>query len=107
MFMVFGLARLIVKVRIGMHDFILAKEVIDELGAIAKEKSLTKIKKVKLEIGLISLAHDGHLEHTEDISVENLQFGLASIAKNTEFENVAFAIKKVAGGSWKITDIEV
>ena len=90
-----------------MHDFILAKEIIDELGAIAKEKKLENIKKVNVEIGMISLAHDGHPEHTEDISVENLQFGLASIAKNTAFEKVEFIIKKIAGDHWKITDIEV
>ena len=90
-----------------MHDFILAKEIIDELKAIMAEKKLKTVKKVKLEIGLISLAHDGHPEHTEDISVENLQFGLMSIAKNTPLENVEFEIKKVAGDNWKITDIEV
>jgi Zn finger protein HypA/HybF involved in hydrogenase expression len=90
-----------------MHDFILAKEIIDELRAIAKEKGIASIKKVNIEIGMISLAHDGHAEHTEDISVENLQFGLLSIAKNTEFEKSTFIIKKVVGDNWKITDIEV
>ena len=89
-----------------MHDFILAKEIIDELGAIAKGKKLSGIKKVNIEIGMIHLAHDGHPEHTEDISVENLQFGLASIIKNTELENVEFVIKKIAGDNWSITEIE-
>jgi len=89
-----------------MHDFILAKEIIDELGAIMKEKKLESVKKVKLEIGMISLAHDGHAEHMEDISVENLQFGLASIAKNTPLERVEFEIKKVAGDNWKIVEVE-
>ncbi|MCX6761653.1 MAG: hypothetical protein NTY33_02300 [Candidatus Moranbacteria bacterium] len=90
-----------------MHDFILAKEIIDELKTIVAEKKLDQVKKVNVEIGMIHLAHDGHPEHTEDISVENLQFGLASIAKNTAFEKVEFAIKKMAGEHWKITDIEV
>jgi Zn finger protein HypA/HybF involved in hydrogenase expression len=89
-----------------MHDFILAKEIIDELGAIMKEKKLESVKKVKLEIGMISLAHDGHAEHMEDISVENLQFGLASIAKNTPLERVEFEIKKMAGDNWKIVEVE-
>jgi len=93
--------------KINMHDFILAKEIIDELGVIMAEKKLDKIKKVSLEIGMISLAHDGHPEHVEDISVENLQFGLASIAKNTPLEKVKFAVKKVAGEHWRITDIDV
>lgn len=90
-----------------MHDFILAKEIIDELKAIMAEKKLEIIKKVNVEIGLISLAHDGHPEHAEDLSVENLQFGLASIAKNTPLEKVEFVVKKVAGDTWKITEIEV
>lgn len=90
-----------------MHDFILAKEIIDELNAIAREKGLANIKRVNIEIGVISLAHDGHPKHTEDISVENLQFGLASIARKTDFEDVKFEIKKITGTSWKITDIEV
>lgn len=90
-----------------MHDFILAKEIIDELGKIAAEKKIENIKKVSLEIGLVSLAHDGHPEHTEDISVENLKFGLKNISKNTLFENTEFEIKKTAGESWRITNIEV
>ncbi len=89
-----------------MHDFILAKEIIDELRAIMAEKKIDQIKKVNIEIGMISLAHDGHPEHTEDISIENLQFGLASIAKGTALEKVEFEIKKVNGDSWKITEIE-
>jgi len=90
-----------------LHDFLLAKEIIDELKRIAQEKGLNKIKSVNVEIGSISLAHDGHSEHTEDISLENLEFGLKSIAKGTIFENVEFKIKKVRGDNWKITDIEV
>lgn len=90
-----------------MHDFILAKEIIDELMAIMAEKKIDKIKRVNIEIGMISFAHDGHPEHTEDISVENLQFGLMSIAKNTPLERVKFEIRKVKGDNWKIVEIEV
>jgi Zn finger protein HypA/HybF involved in hydrogenase expression len=90
-----------------MHDFLLAKEILDELKKIAQEKGLNKIKSVSFEIGSISLAHDGHPEHTEDISLENLEFGLISIAKGTIFEDVEFKIEKVEGDNWKITNIEV
>jgi Zn finger protein HypA/HybF involved in hydrogenase expression len=90
-----------------MHDFLLAKEIIDELKSIVQEKKLGHVKAVSLEIGMISLAHDGYSEHTEDISLENLEFGLKSIAKNTDFESVEFKIKKMAGDNWKITGIEV
>lgn len=90
-----------------MHDFLLAKEIFDELGRIAKEKKLEQIKSVNLEIGQIFLAHDGHPEHTEDISEENLKFGLESMAKNTPFKDTLFKIKKVAGDDWKIAEVEV
>jgi Zn finger protein HypA/HybF involved in hydrogenase expression len=90
-----------------MHDFLLAKEIVDELKKIAQEKGLNKVKIASVEIGSISLAHDGHPEHTEDISLENLEFGLRSIAKGAIFENTEFKIKKVEGDNWKITDIEV
>jgi len=90
-----------------MHDFLLAKEIIDELKEIVKEKNLTSVKRVNLEIGTISLAHDGHDEHTEDISIENLEFGLKSIAKGTKLENTKFNIEKAEGNNWRIKDIEV
>ncbi|MFA6160427.1 MAG: hypothetical protein WC678_05080 [Parcubacteria group bacterium] len=90
-----------------MHDFLLAKEIIDELKIITQEKKIGNIRSVNVEIGTIALAHDGFPEHTEDISLENLQFGLESIAKNTEFKDVKFNIKKVAGENWRITDVEI
>jgi len=90
-----------------MHDFMLAKEIVDKLLAIAEEKKLEKISSVSLEIGSISLAHDGFPEHLEDISIENLEFGLKSIARNTILENAVFNIKKTAGENWKIVDIGV
>ena len=90
-----------------MHDFFLAKEIVDELKKISQEKSLGKIKSVEIEIGQIALAHDGFDEHIEDISLENLQFGLESATKNTEFEGIKFNISKIVGENWKIVNIEV
>lgn len=90
-----------------MHDFLLAKEIISELEKIIREKKLKRIKGVSIEIGQVTLSHDGHPEHTEDISLDNLNFGLRNIAKNTAFEEVKFNIKKVSGENWKITNVEV
>lgn len=90
-----------------MHDFLLAKEIIDELKQVVEKKGLPKVKSVKIEIGTVSLAHDGFSEHEEDISVENLEFGLKNISKGTIFEDTGFKIRKIAGTNWKITDIEV
>jgi Zn finger protein HypA/HybF involved in hydrogenase expression len=90
-----------------MHDFMLAKEIVGKLSEVALAKKIKKIKKVYIEIGQITMAHNGHPEHTEDISVENLQFGLKSIAKDGVFRDTEFFIRKVPGDNWKIVDIEV
>jgi Zn finger protein HypA/HybF involved in hydrogenase expression len=90
-----------------MHDFMLAKEIIDSVLEIIKDKKLDKIKSVSLEIGNVVLAHDGFPEHAEEISLENLKFGLKGIAKNTILKDATFEIKKTDGSDWKITNIEV
>lgn len=90
-----------------MHDFLLAKEIVDQLKEIATQRHPGKIKKVKIEIGQVALSHDGHPEHIEDVSEENLRFGLESIVKGTFLEKTEFDIRKIAGENWKITDIEI
>jgi Zn finger protein HypA/HybF involved in hydrogenase expression len=88
-----------------MHDFLLAKEIVDKLLEIAKEKKLSKITKASVEIGQIALAHDGHKEHVEDISIENLKFGIEAILKGTPAENAQLKISKIQGEHWKLTEI--
>ena len=90
-----------------MHDFMLAKEIMDELKKIAQEKKIEKVESVSLEIGMIKMSHDGHPEHTEDIDPENLRFGLEGISKGTPFDGAKFKIDKAEGESWKIVNIEV
>jgi Zn finger protein HypA/HybF involved in hydrogenase expression len=89
-----------------MHDFLLSKEIVDEVLKISQEKGLSKITKVSLEIGQIALAHDGHEEHIEDISIDNLRFGIGAITKGTVLENAEFDIMKVQGHHWRLTEIE-
>ena len=89
-----------------MHDFLLAKEIVDEVLRIAEENNLKKVSKVVLDIGEVSLAHDGLAEHSEDISVDNLKFGLDSIAKNTLLEGADFAITKNESNHWKLIALE-
>jgi Zn finger protein HypA/HybF involved in hydrogenase expression len=89
----------------NMHDFLLAKEIIDEILKIAKDKKLANIKSVKLEIGSVSLSHDNFPEHAEDINLENLRFGLENIAKNTLLKEAKFDIKKAKGINWSIINI--
>lgn len=90
-----------------MHDFLLAKEIIEEVAKVASEKKLADIKNINLEIGSIALAHDGMPEHTEDADLENLRFFLEGMAPKYGLDKANFDIKKTAGDDWKITDIEV
>lgn len=90
-----------------MHDFLLAKEITDKLLEIIEAKKLENITAVNLEVGAVSLAHDGFEEHEEDISLENLRFGLETASKDTLLEDAEFNISEVDGDDWKITGIEV
>ena len=90
-----------------MHDFLLAKEIVDKVLEIMEEKGLKEIVKVQIEIGEIALAHDDFPEHIEDINLENLEFGLKSIAEKTVLKEVEFELKKTEGENWKIVDIIV
>ena len=88
-----------------MHDFMLAKEIADKVKEVAKENNLEKISQVVLELGTVSLAHDGFEEHEEDISIDNLKFGLEEIFKQAGFENIDFKITKIEGENWQLVSI--
>lgn len=88
-----------------MHDFILAKEIVDKVLEVASENKLEKISEVVLELGSVSLAHDEFEEHAEDISEDNLRFGLEEILKQKGFENIEFKITKVEGDNWKLVSM--
>lgn len=90
-----------------MHDFLLAKEIVDQLLEIAEEKNLESVRSVNLEVGAVPLAHDGFDEHEEDISLENLRFGLETASKDTVLEDAEFNIYETDGDDWKIMGIEV
>lgn len=90
-----------------MHDFLLAKEIIEKVLEIVKEKNLQNISAVFLEVGSITMAHDGIPDHAEDINIENLQFGLKSLAKNTILESARFEVKRSKADTWKIKNIKV
>jgi len=95
-----------------MHDFLLAKEIVDAVLQISKEKNIENIKVVSLEIGGASIPHDHqhnheHDEHFDELNLENVRFGIESITKDTILKNTKFEIKKVVGGNWRIVDIEV
>lgn len=89
-----------------MHDFLLAKEIIEKIIEVIKEKKLRKVSVVYLEVGSITMSHDGMPEHADEISTENLRFGLESLAKNTALEGAKFEIERVNGNEWKIKHME-
>lgn len=90
-----------------MHDFLLAKEIIEEILKIVEEKKLSGVKSASIEIGSVALAHDGLPHHAEDVSLENLEFGLKNIAQKTILKDARFKIKKTEGRNWKIVNLEV
>lgn len=90
-----------------MHDFLLAKEIVDEVLKIAYEKNLSNIQSVSVSVGSVALAHDGLAEHAEDVSLENLEFGLKSISAKTVLKDAKFILYKTDGENWQITNIEV
>lgn len=90
-----------------MHDFLLAKEIVEQLLEIIEIKNLENVKSVNLEIGAIPLMHDEFEEHEEDISLENLRFGLETASKDTVLEDAEFNITEGDSDNWKITGIEV
>lgn len=89
-----------------MHDFLLAKEIIDEILKIVQEKKLAAIKSVAVEIGSVALSHDGFLKHAKDTNIDNLIFALKNIAKNSVLKNTNFKIHQIIGDSWKIKSLE-
>jgi Zn finger protein HypA/HybF involved in hydrogenase expression len=88
-----------------MHDFLLAKEIVEKTKQVAEEKGLKSVSLIEVEIGQIALAHDGFEEHLEDISEENLRFGIENISKGSVLENAKIEIRKVEGEHWKLTKI--
>ncbi|MFA6184373.1 MAG: hypothetical protein WC682_04720 [Parcubacteria group bacterium] len=88
-----------------MHDFILAKEIADKVLEVAEKNKLKKISEVILELGTVSLAHGEFEEHAEDISVDNLKFGLEEILKSKGSEGIDFKITKVGGDNWRLVSI--
>lgn len=89
-----------------MHDFLLAKEISDKIIQVAEENNFKKISQVVINIGIISMAHGEFKEHTEEISVENLRFGLEGILGQKGFkEKIEFKINKVEGNNWELVSI--
>lgn len=96
-----------------MHDFLLAKEIVDEILRIIEEKKIKNIETVFLEIGGASIPHNHqhdhrhmHDEHFDELNMDNVRFGIESIARDTVLKNTKFIIKKTQGANWKISSLK-
>ncbi len=76
-----------------MHDFHLANEIMNIAKEYAQKNNLTRISKVKIELGDI-------IEHGENISPENLKYNI-NLLIPCDIE-----IKKIKGDTWKLVSIE-
>ncbi|TAK96022.1 hypothetical protein EPO05_02805 [Patescibacteria group bacterium] len=90
-----------------MHDFLLAKEIVDAVLKEVNERSLKGVKEVHVSVGSVSLAHDGFPEHVEDVSLENLTFSLEAIANQTALKGTKFTVDKSPGHHWSIEKLVV
>lgn len=83
-----------------MHDFYLAKEILDLVLKQAQKNKLRKLSRVILSLGKF-------IEHDEEILPENLRQNFQLLAKDTiasEAELVINKINKV--GVWCLEEIE-
>ena len=96
------MTRVFLALFIDMHDLMLAKEIINELLKIAKNKNLISVKSVSLEIGNVV-----HGDHAKNIDLNNFIFLLKSVTPKYSLNEAVFNIKEITGDNWKITQIEI
>ncbi len=83
-----------------MHDFYLAKQILDEVVRAAKKNRLKKIKRVVIGLG-------SFVEHDEEILPDNLKNNFRLLAKNTIAESAELVIKKLnKNNHWELVEID-
>jgi len=83
-----------------MHDFYLAKDLLEKVLKIADKNKLKKINKVSVELGTME-------EHGEDITAANLKFNFEMLAKNTHASQAKLEIKKIKKPNfWSLKEVE-
>jgi Zn finger protein HypA/HybF involved in hydrogenase expression len=83
-----------------MHDFYLAKELLEKVLKVADKNKLKKINKVSVELGTME-------GHGEDITAANLKFNFKMLAKNTAASGAKLEIKKIKRPNfWGLTEVE-
>lgn len=82
-----------------MHDFLIAKEILDAVLAEARKRGLKRVTSVELELGSIE-------EHGQTIKPANLRYNFRLLAKGTPAVRATVKITPGAGASYRITAIE-
>lgn len=82
-----------------MHDFLIAKEILDTVLATARSQKLGRVTTVELELGSIK-------DHGQTIEPANLQFNFRLLAKETVAAKAKLRIKETRGTSYRIVAIE-
>ncbi len=83
-----------------MHDFYLAKEILDQVLSVAKEHHLKKVNQAIIKLGRF-------IEHDEEILPANLKNNFQLLAKNTIAQDAKLIIKKLAKNNhWELVEIE-
>jgi Zn finger protein HypA/HybF involved in hydrogenase expression len=82
-----------------MHDLHAADQILNLVLDKAIENKLLKVTKIVIELGTI-------IEHGADIDPDNLAFNLKLLAKNTLAKDAEVEVRKVAGSTWKLVEIE-
>jgi Zn finger protein HypA/HybF involved in hydrogenase expression len=76
-----------------MHDFHLAKQIVEIAKRYAKKNGLERIDQIVLELGELT-------EHGENIKPENLKYNINLLLP------CKIKVKKVKGDVWKLVNIE-
>ena len=82
-----------------MHDFHLADQIYKTISDYAQKNQLKKVTRAVIELGSI-------VEHGEEILPANLDFNIKMLAKGGVAEGIDLDIKRVAGDSWILKEIE-
>lgn len=83
-----------------MHDFLLAKEIVDTALEHAKKNKLKKISRIVVSLGKFN-------EHDEDILPENLKHNFQLLAEGTALSSAKITVKSIKQvGIWRLEEIE-
>lgn len=81
-----------------MHDIHEADKICRLALQKAQEARLRKVKEINLELGSV-------IEHSADITAENLEFNLKMLCQGTIADGAAINIKKTKDSGWKLVSI--